>query len=73
MGRSLASWWRRLLAPHDARGEASERRLLLRCKQCNSLLWKGGSATGEHVGHRLEVAVGGTWWEFVRMKMGWIK
>ena len=61
----IKSWFK----PHDP----SSRRLY-RC-QCSELYWSDSPSEVKmkHVGHRKTMAMGATTWEFVRMKMGWIK
>jgi len=61
----IRSWFK----PHD-----SSSRRLYRC-QCNALYWSDSpSAVREkHVGHRHSMAMHASFWEFFKMKMGWIK
>jgi len=49
-------------------------RMLLRC-QCGELWWEDSpqEIMERHDGHRSKPAMGGTWWEFLKVKMGLIK
>jgi hypothetical protein len=61
----IKSWFK----PHDP---SSKR--LYRC-QCNELYWSDSPSKVKmkHVGHKQTMAMNATTWEFIRMKMGWIK
>jgi len=62
---NLLSWFKK----HE-----SEDRMLLRC-QCGELYWEDSpnSVMEKHVGHRCSVAMGGSFFELAKMKLGLIK
>lgn len=48
-------------------------KLLLRC-QCGALFWKGSEELEKHQGHgQIKAASEGTWWELIKIRLGWIK
>jgi hypothetical protein len=65
MFNSIRSWFK----PHD-----SSFRKLYRC-QCGDLYWSDSPSEvrKKHVGHRHSMAMNATFWEFFKMKMGWIR
>ena len=64
MIRRIKEW----LRPHDIdHGDT-----LLRCG-CGKLLWRHGEEIKKHQGHRINVAVEGSWWEFLMLKLDKIR
>jgi hypothetical protein len=59
-----------LFRPHNPY-DASRR--LFRCK-CGDLFWEDSpqDIQARHGGHRIEYAVGGSFWEWIKIKAGWI-
>jgi DNA-directed RNA polymerase subunit M/transcription elongation factor TFIIS len=64
------SFFRRVFGPHD---ESMGR--IYRC-QCGALYTEAAYSDAKfirgHSGHRVTPAIGGTFWEFLKIKMGWI-
>ncbi len=64
-------WWMRLFMPYDP---YLEDRKLMRCNTCKELFWEDDPKTFTvHKTHYYGYAQGGTRWEMIRLKMGWIK
>ena len=64
------SWWRRF-----SRHVPADRHELVRCLQCNRLLWLDGKEihSEAHLGHKFMQTTHGTWWDFLRLKLGLIR
>ena len=62
-------WWKRIFAPY----EETNGRKLMRCFQCTTLMWSNGEEIKKHGGHKVVLAIGGSFWEFLRVKLGWIR
>lgn len=58
-----------VLSTHD-----SKDRILMRC-ECGELFWEDApqDVLKCHDGHRYSAARSGTFWEFIKMKVGWIR
>lgn len=59
-------WWRRLFLPI----EPTPGRELMRCRTCYRLFWSDRPEA--HIGHMSSLATDGSWWEFIRVKLGWL-
>jgi len=65
-------WLRLLLLPYDPVMNGG--RELMRCQTCSQLFWgEGEEEFTTHLGHKYGVATSGSWWDGVRVKMGWVK
>lgn len=69
--RKLISLTRRLTTAYDPEIGG---RTLMRC-HCGDLLWDDSphEIISLHRGHQLKVAINGTWWEMVKVRMGWVR
>jgi len=61
--------------PHDPYKPGAK--MLLRC-DCGALYWAKPDGNVEsrilvrHAGHRHRIATEGSWWEMLKLKLGWI-
>jgi hypothetical protein len=69
-GERKFPWWLRWLEPND---RALSGRVLLRC-DCGRLLWMNSSQRimRLHDGHYMRIAMEGSAWEFLKLKLGWL-
>ena len=62
----------KIFKPYD---QYEEGRTLLRCQDCRELIWKDSpnEVFERHAGHRFKEAIGGTFWEWCKIKLGLIR
>ena len=67
-GGSLRAVLSSFFAPQD-----TSVRQLIRCQNCQKIMWRDGTEIRAHAGHRLALATEGTVWDFLRLKCNLIR
>ena len=66
--KAAGRWEEWLQEAHGKVGFKGERKMLLRCRSCLELVWEGSAEISEHIGHTMDMAVGGDPEDLVAMK-----